>query len=360
MMSVELLYMMSLCMTSLWGVVQSVKIQTFNAALLSNTDKYNVRKPKVIRALESGDYDVMCLQEVWYGSDLARLKKKLDKSVFVYTPPLFQERMLFGLLKAPPCHKAKPLTLACVALKCPFLANDYAALVDCIADCGILSETQGCISCLVVSNWGALRCFNYLRGEAINVPGVVLLSKRKMNAVKTVEFEPNVKQITKRAYIEAEIEGVGTVFCSHSTSNTNTQFYEPNLKDVYASFEEQNLADSRKLTEAASLSSKPLIMGDLNTSPEIPAFNVSAEFEVSYNHFLSEGFSSPYVSLVGKCTFCRLGNPLVKPGNENNVLDHVLVRNHTVLGAKRFYDQNIPGKDFPLSDHYGVEVEIGN
>ncbi|XP_060083916.1 uncharacterized protein LOC132563179 [Ylistrum balloti] len=352
------LCMTSLCMTSLWNVIQAVKIQTYNVALLTNTAKYKQRRPNVIRALASGDYDVMCLQEMWFGDDVDMLKEKLDKDVSIYTPPLYQEKMFWGLLNAPPCHNA-PLTVACIALRCASLANDFGALTNCSIDCGLLTESQGCIACLTASGLSALRCFNYVRHETINIPGVVLLSKRRVNSAKTIFFEPNVKQITKRGYIEAEIDGVGTVFCSHSTSNAETEFYEPNLRDVYSNMAEQNLADSRKLTKAALMSDKPLIIGDLNTSPDIPAYNVTADFKDSYNHFLSEGFVSPYVTMVGKCTFCRR-NPLVKDWNYNNVLDHVMVRNHTVLSAKRFYDANIPSMDFPMSDHYGVEVEVGN
>ncbi|XP_060083904.1 uncharacterized protein LOC132563165 [Ylistrum balloti] len=347
-----------LCMVSLWCVVQAIKIQTYNVGFISFIDNYEERKENAIRALRSGDYDVMCLQEMWYGDDIDRLKKKLGKSITVYTPPLYQERMFGGFLKAPPCHNA-PITAACIALKCADLANNYAALANCTVECGLMSESQGCITCLSVSSWTPLRCFNYWKGESINIPGVVLLSKRKVTSVKTVFFEPNVKQLSRRAYIEAEIEDVGTVFCSHSTSNANTEYYEPQLRHLYSSLAEQNLADSRKLIEAALQADKPVIMGDLNTGPEIPANNITNEFEDSYNEFLSQGFQSPYVTMVGKCTFCRK-NPLVEDWEYDEVLDHVLVRNHTVLGAKRIYDQNIPGKDFPMSDHYGVEVEVGN
>ncbi|XP_033753658.1 uncharacterized protein LOC117337020 isoform X2 [Pecten maximus] len=287
------------------------------------------------------------------------LKEELDKSVSVYSPPLYQEMMFFGWVKAPPCHNAKS-TVACIAWHCTTLADNRAAFVNCAAGCGLMSKSQGCISCLAFSGLNEIfRCFDYTKREAINAPGIVLLSKKKVKSVKTVFFEPDVKQILIRAYIEAEIEDVGTVFCSHLTSNDNADYYEPNLKDKYASSKDQNLADSRKLTEAARLKNKPLIVGDLNTSPEVTAFNVTADFVGSYNHFLSEGFSSPYVTMVGKCTFC-VPNPLVKGWMYNNILDHVMIRNHTVLSAKRIYDQNIPYKDYPMSDHYGVEVEIAN
>ncbi|XP_033753656.1 uncharacterized protein LOC117337018 isoform X2 [Pecten maximus] len=320
-----------LCMTSLWSIAQAVKIQTYNVGLINHIDNYKIRKRNIIRELKSGDYDVMCLQE---------------------------ETMLWGSINAPPCHNA-PLTTLDVLYNCAFLANDLAALAKCVTERDLMTESQGCITCLLVSGWDVSRCFNYIAREAINIPGLVLLSKRKIDTMKTVEFEPGVKQISKRAYIEAEIEGVGTVFCSHSTSNSNIEYYEPFLQDVYSSLAEQNLNDSRKLTDAANLSDKPVILGDLNTGPVIPAFNVSAEFEDSYNHFLSEGFSSPYVTMVQKCTFCSL-NPLVKNWETNEVLDHVLIRNHTVLSAKRLFVQNIPRKNYPMSDHYGVEVEIGN
>ncbi|XP_060083915.1 uncharacterized protein LOC132563178 [Ylistrum balloti] len=356
---VWLLCLTSLCMTLHLGTSSAIKIQTYNAGLLSQIDNYDDRKPNIIRALQSADYDVMCLQEVWFGDDVGMLKRELDRSVYIYTPPLYQEKMFWGTINAPPCHNA-PLTVACSVFNCADLVNNIPAFVNCSVDCGLMSESQECISCLAFTGLDMmLRCFNYYRRESINAPGVVLLSKRKVTSAKTVFFEPNVKQIIKRAYIEAEIEDVGTVFCSHSTSNANTKYYEPNLRDVYKSWREQNLADSRKLTEAASMFDKPLIIGDLNTSPDVPAYNVTADLEDSYNHFLSEGFVSPYVTMVGKCTFC-LQNPLVIDWNYNNVLDHVMVRNHTVLSAKRFYDQNTPGQDIPMSDHYGVEVEIEN
>ncbi|XP_021338856.1 uncharacterized protein LOC110440235 [Mizuhopecten yessoensis] len=361
--SMQLLLLTSLCMTSLLGVVQTVKIQSFNVGLTNFISHYTERLPRVIRALESGDYDVMCLQEVWYGDDVDKIKNKLERDVFTYTPPLNQETTAWGWLNAPPCPSFAALTTAvCIFKHCKTFASDYAALVNCTVECGIMSLSQTCISCLVISGMdNVYRCFNPLTREAMNVPGVMLLSKKKLNSVtfKSVYFEPNVTQIFPRAYIEAEIEDVGTVFCSHSTSNVASEYFEPNLREKYSSFAEQNLADSRQLTEAALLTTKPLIIGDLNTGPGVPAFNVTADFEDSYNHFLSEGFTSPYVTMVGRCTFC-IQNPLVSGWEENNVLDHVLVRNHTVLSAKRLYVDNIPGKDVPMSDHYGVEVKIAN
>ncbi|XP_021338854.1 uncharacterized protein LOC110440232 [Mizuhopecten yessoensis] len=346
-----------LCMTSLLGVIQTVKIHSYNVALLDLVDHYEERKPSVIQTLTTGDYDVMCIQEVWYGSDVAEIRKTVGSSVFVYTPPLFQETVLWNWVNVPPCHNAA-LTVACIFYNCASLTNK-AALTNCSVGCGMMSESQACISCLTVSGKGALRCFDYRKREAMNVPGVMLLSQRKVNSVKSVFFEPNVKQILRRAFIEAEIEGVGTVICSHTASNIGQEYYEPNLLNVYSSWEEQNLADSRKLTAAARRSNKPLIMGDLNTSPGIPAFNVIADFEGAYNHFLSEGFASPYVTMVGLCTYC-VQNPLRSGWNYSHVLDHIFVRDHTVLSAKRIYVENIPLQDFPRSDHYGIEVEVGN
>ncbi|XP_033753660.1 uncharacterized protein LOC117337021 [Pecten maximus] len=354
---VHLLCVTSLYMMSLWDVVQTVRIHSYNVALLNLIDHYEDRDPYVIRALQNRDYDVMCLQEVWYGSDVDRMRKTLGSSISVFTAPLYQETMLWGWVNAPPCHKAAK-TVACIFLHCASLTS-LAALTSCSVSCGMMTESQACISCLTVSGKGALRCFDYLKREAMNVPGVVLLSKRKVNSVKSVFFEPNVKQILRRAYIEAEIEGVGTVICSHTASNIGEEYYEPNLRDVYSSWEEQNLADSRKLTEAARLSNKPLIMGDLNTSPGIPVHNVTADFVGAYNHFLSEGFASPYVAMVGRCTYC-LQNPLMHGWNHSHVLDHVFVRDHTVISARRLFVENILDENFPMSDHYGIEVEVGN
>ncbi|XP_060083906.1 uncharacterized protein LOC132563167 [Ylistrum balloti] len=354
---VQLVCLASLCMTSLWGVVQTVKIRSYNVALLNLIAHYEDRKPNVIQALQSQDYDVMCLQEVWYGSDVSRIRQTLGSSISVHTAPLYQETMFWDWINAPPCHKAA-FTVACIFIHCSSITSK-AALTNCSVGCGMMSESQACISCLVVSGKGALRCFDYTRREAMNVPGVVLLSKKKVNSVRSVFFEPNVKQILRRAYIEAEIEGVGTVICSHTASNIGDEYYEPNLRGVYSSWEEQNLADSRKLTEAARLSYKPLIMGDLNTSPSIPVHNVTADFEDAYNHFLSEGFVSPYVTMVGKCTYC-LQNPLTHGSNHSHVLDHVFVRDHAVLSAKRLYVEDIPNLNFPMSDHYGIEVEVAS
>ncbi|XP_069114803.1 uncharacterized protein [Argopecten irradians] len=346
-----------ICVTSLWGVVLTAKIQSYNVALLNLIDHYEEREPYVIQTMQNADYDVMCLSEVWYGNDVDRIRQTLDSSVSVFTAPLYQETMLWGWANAPPCHRAAK-TVACIFYHCASLTSK-AELTNCSVGCGMMGESQACISCLTVSGKGAFRCFDYLKREAMNVPGVVLLSKRKISSAKAVFFEPNVKQILRRAYLEVEIEGVGTVLCSHTASNIGEQYYEPNLLHVYSSWEEQNLADSRKLTDAARLATKPLIMGDLNTSPSIPAHNVTGDFEGAYNFFLSEGFASPYVALVGKCTYC-LTNPLMHGWTHSHVLDHIFVRDHTVLGAKRLYVENITGHNFPMSDHYGIEVEVGN
>lgn len=116
---------------------------------------------------------------------------------------MYQEKMTWGWFNAPPCHTAV-LTVVCIVYRCSSF-TDPADMVDCSVECGIMKESQACISCLTVSGSSASRCFNYLKREPMNAPGVMLLSKRKVTSVKSVFYEPGVKQLLRRAYIQAEV-----------------------------------------------------------------------------------------------------------------------------------------------------------
>jgi endonuclease/exonuclease/phosphatase family metal-dependent hydrolase len=68
---------------------QKLKLITFNAGLFDSgtpirVQKYKERAPYIIPALQKADFDVLCLQEVFYFQDLKRLQKFADENGYYF------------------------------------------------------------------------------------------------------------------------------------------------------------------------------------------------------------------------------------------------------------------------------------
>ncbi|OWF40506.1 uncharacterized protein LOC110463736 isoform X4 [Mizuhopecten yessoensis] len=353
--------------------LQGIKIVTYNTALIDSNDFYAERKPEIISAIQTMDYDVLCLQEVFYGNDVIEIEENHGSHVKSFKIPLTQETDSEGA-KAPPCAAAaRNGTLNCVFTQCATLP--LSQFVKCSFEtCRADLISQACLSCLTYdARKMEKRCI--LDKGAINPSGLMLLSKRKVLRVQYNYFEdPDLKLLFKRAYISAKIAGVGTVICTHTTAFLGPAYAEYTLRDqnIYSSWAEQNLAESMKLTALAKTnpSRAAIIVGDLNAGPAVPT-DIAPLIEASYQHFINEGFTSPYVHIDGRCTYCS-ANPLAPTEvTQNFVIDHVFIKSdsHVVYScrrsgrnepaAQRFLEEIISSaKPYPRSDHFAVRVDI--
>lgn len=68
---------------------------------------------------------------------------------------------------------------------------------------------QDCITCLTMTKLTASAAFSNCLGSIrnqMNVPGLLVLSKRNLHNTKMVYFRPNVKQLLPRGYLMAEVK----------------------------------------------------------------------------------------------------------------------------------------------------------
>lgn len=82
---------------------QKLKVISFNAGLLHpgplvNVPKYQERSHFLIPALQSADFDILCLQEVFYAQDLARLKRFAAENGYYFYRGRINERNRHGVV----------------------------------------------------------------------------------------------------------------------------------------------------------------------------------------------------------------------------------------------------------------------
>jgi hypothetical protein len=88
------------------------------------------------------------------------------------------------------------------------MKEDIARL-DCVMEkTGFMKLPQQCITCLTMVKVSPRSVFNECLGAVenqMNVPGLLILSKRKLLQPKMVYFRPNVKQLLPRGYLMTEV-----------------------------------------------------------------------------------------------------------------------------------------------------------
>uniref|UniRef100_K1PA87 Endonuclease/exonuclease/phosphatase domain-containing protein n=1 Tax=Magallana gigas TaxID=29159 RepID=K1PA87_MAGGI len=237
---------------------------------------------------------------------------------------------------------------------------------------GVMNLPQICISCLAISATGGFSpnrilkdCVLTSQGE-VNLPGLLVLSKRPLINPVVKYFLPFTRTTVRRGYIHFQDEEVGDISCTHLTPDLGPTYVEPNLSGIFSNYAEQQLYEIITMVTDLSSASRVVIMGDLNCGPSLPGRNIQEEFETSYYHFIMSGYNNPYIKKVGLCTYCR-GNPLTLAQNEltssppeNTILDHILVRGIHVSFTQRVFTENVPGLLIPPSDHYGVQSTVVN
>ena len=100
---------------------------------------------------------------------------------------------------------------------------------------------------------------------------------------------------------------------------------------MYPAFAARNLKQLQTLIDVAS-GHNSIVMGDMNSGPEVADSDVQATFVQSYDYAKSRGFVSPYVDQANAapdCTFCET-NPINEaifmglPINKT-ILDHIFI-----------------------------------
>ncbi|KAK3085772.1 hypothetical protein FSP39_008523, partial [Pinctada imbricata] len=304
-----------------------------------------------------------CLFQYWYYNDVVSLVQTVHKS-FPYTFSAVHKSttQLLGktklLYRPGPCLKGSVLKVMAKMFSqgCLHSKSELDTLHCAVKKANVMDLPQECITCITMSGVDRILsdCVGATSG-GINVPALVLLSKLPLRNTKNVDFLPGIKQLVPRS-LSLCGDGLGPVACTHTTADLGKVYYEPNLLKTFKSWKEQNLNDATKLVKDLLPQPRAIIMGDLNCGPDEPSRAVKGDFTDSFKQFTRNNYTTPFVRLVGKCTFCA-ENTLV-PYKDNWNLDHILLRGHEAKSAKRIFDEPIPGKDYPTSDHYGIQITI--
>ncbi|GFO37525.1 hypothetical protein PoB_006403000 [Plakobranchus ocellatus] len=351
-------------------------VTTFNAGLAPRVDKYWDRRDLIADALAAEGADVLCLQEMWFEDDMRHVINDLKSMYPHHYSPLHTGKnklkddswswfarsackaselsaMIFYLL---PCAISKGCAkvfsesseagLGCVASKCSKTLKDN-------------SIGPNCVSCLVISSSGVLditdRCHKVFGSDLrMNPSGLMVMSKKPLsNSIYKPYFEGRDMTL-HRGFIQTEVEGVGTMMCSHLTSVFD-HYWEYDLP--FSSYAEQSLAEIDVIHQRLGTSNH-ILAADLNTGKAVsssdPAKNLTAEAPESIARLTSYGYNTDkYLTDDGRCTYC-ISNDLVK--SHNVAIDDVLVMGNAFSSVtkQRVLDQKNPS----LSDHYGVRARL--
>jgi len=382
---VFLLLVTSTTTTATVTAVQSScsSVTSFNTALLNLVPQAETRRPHIAPGLRDTGSDVLCLQEVWLESDMRPLVESLqDTYPYHYSAIHYRQ----GDIRKPtsemgwteyfkykasvfsPCTASDHVTLmslmACALREgCVSKMSESGLLgTQCITQqCRTITKSlsQECVSCVVLQGGSLAGCspnpFNSL--NAMNRPGLVLMSKTPMTSPQYVEYFPDNEMVTERGYLEADISGVGKVVCTHMTALFDV-YYEYDLH--FDNFTVQQAEEFATLTRHLA-GADHLLMGDLNTGPQVAGEgerDLDGEGEVNFLRLTGQyAYQAPYFSQDGRCTYCT-DNPLL--GNTTNkVIDHILVKgqSQSVTNIERTLDTMLPS-GVPVSDHYGVKAEV--
>ncbi|XP_056012046.1 uncharacterized protein LOC125648150 isoform X2 [Ostrea edulis] len=341
---------------------RTIRVMSYNTGLTSRIPYYWKRSENIGKTVSKTKPDFICLQEVWHYRDLYKIvQKNSDRYPYSFSAVHKDTKTLLNNtgLHWPTCARFDVMKMffgmwwhGCMSMK-----EDIARL-DCVTEkAGFMELPQQCITCLTMVKLSPRSVFSECLGAVenqMNVPGLLILSKRKLRHPKMVYFRPNVKQLLPRGYLMTEVQGLGTVACTHTTADLGKIYYEPNLKSRFHSWKEENLQDARSLIKDLSQFPTSVIMGDLNCSPKIPGKHIQGDYEDTLELFKTANYSTPYVDMCGRCTFCSENN--LVPYKTDWILDHILVRGSRTQHAMRIMDDKMTDQNVHPSDHYGIQV----
>lgn len=344
---------------------ESAVVATYNVGLASGyVDYASERRPLIAEAVAGLDVDIVCLEEVWTDEDVEAITTAAAQA-FPYA--LYELTQDLGTSE-PACTEEEATPLAeCVETYCAEVPAENLAtcgLDYCSAEYEATSSAcQTCIAANLGQEFDAIftAC---TEGSALysygGRNGLLLLSR---SPLADTSYESLASTQVMRGVLAArtELPGIGAVqvLCTHLTADLSADLA---YSGPYGTWSGENLAQVETLLEliAATETSRPVILlGDMNAGPEIGTA-IRAENAGSYQAIVDSGFSSAFVEDPAvSCSFCA-ANPLVGAG-DSKLIDHVFLKGATSLAATLFGTEltTISGDvEVPLSDHYGVRVEV--
>ncbi|HIA02669.1 MAG TPA: hypothetical protein EYN66_12295 [Myxococcales bacterium] len=325
------------------------------------------RQPHVIAALDTIDADVICLQELWTEDDREAARAALEArgyNTHIHVPEIESE------FKSA-CQEDLLLALkACLLEQCPETIGTDGMTTCAVDKCPTRVAPLGsdCIGCLTKDLTEHLddiitRCI----AETEVVPysysghnGLLLATKTEMTAIAGVDLTAS---LTFRSYIQATINtsGLGdiTLACTHLSADLSVPYM-----GEFSGFPEEQSYQITDMLGALPADTPVILMGDMNTGPDIEDIQIAAELADNYQQFVDALWNS---HLLSQCTWCPEENTLIGPGGNDHIIDHVMT--HGVDSSKvvstRILAQKVTitnadneEEESNLSDHFGVQVKM--
>lgn len=343
-----------------------LSLVTWNAGLAYGFVQYaEERAPLVPPALAALDVDVLCLNEVWEGEDVAAVKQALAAKL--PTAAFFEDMQQFA--DAPPCDAATLAPLVtCVEDACGDTPEAACVLENCNPE--FQAQSGDCRQCLAsnvggpideleaaCSGDGALFAYD-------GAFGVGLLTNQVVTAQEALVLEGSTINRRGVQYMRLEVDGAPLhVFCTHLTANLSIDY--PREEGSWES-EQAAQIDAIHGWIAERVGSDPVIlMGDLNNGPSGAGFD--AELEDNWTRLTDAGWVDPFLAEAPSCSYCE-ENPLVGGASddvESTLIDHILLQRAAgTFAASRILDEEVALDTADdgavvsrLSDHYGVRIE---
>lgn len=152
---------------------------------------------------------------MFYGSDVKGTALHLMFSGYPYSYSSLHDsygRLSWGLIQTKPCSGDDGVkvqtTLQCMEQVCK---NDFHTKEDqlrcAVKQCKLLELSDNCVSCFLVSGMDDVtnKCINGSGATQINIPGLMILSKRPITNYKRVQFFPMARPIFSNQYIRANV-----------------------------------------------------------------------------------------------------------------------------------------------------------
>lgn len=332
-----------------------LSLMTYNLGLVRGSVGFvEERFPKQISALKRHTADVLCLQEVWTDADSDRLRDELHETY----PYSFRYRTVDASESMTPCGIWPVVTLdRCVKKSCRSKGIPATSCVvgECESEYRALSqECQRCLAANTVAPW---RCAvfgakSYLL-EGRN--GLLLLSRQPIANARYRSFDT---ALVKRGVIEADIDDTH-VQCTHLSADLSVVPYPRHAS--FQNWSDEHRAQFAKLGESAPSDRCTIVLGDLNSGPDEK--QLKGAWATNFSELERLGYRSLW--RAPQCTWCRQN--LLTGAEHDTQIDHILFKScaYTTYRYRRMFDEPVDittsegvSKKVPLSDHYGVLVEV--
>ena len=360
-----------------------LEVVTFNAGLAPGIVPYATpRAPSVVHTLQTTDWDIMCLQEIW---------KDEDRDAIVNALHLTPEHVLFadtrGKNEFPNtrCDALQVIPIvSCILAHCGADSTDERAAVCALDQCKrelllmYLAGGKSCLNCLLATAGESLdRSSATCLGSGASRlyggrNGVILMSKTPLRNTAVIDI-PSSGANRVGLFATVDVPGLSAplnVACTHLSSPAQI----PPTQTGYADWESEQRAQLEAISTvllARAAGGPAILVGDLNTGDG--SHGLTGTSPSVWDDARRLGYRDAMATAGASfCTECG-ENTLAPTPNEDATIDHVLVAPDLGSGqekltptcAQRLFTDKVVIRGYNgepvrtnLSDHYGFKAKF--